>query len=115
VKRIQVQFSTRRSLLSALVFLNPDTQQRNTKWIDPILKQSEDREKWESALLEYIRSGMSSYSTLHSVRIADLLLCTGKIDEKAAKHYWWKFIEEGIDMGKKLKPLLPPNKFEVEV
>lgn len=56
VESVQVAFSTRRSMLSALVALNPDS--KFTSWIDPILRPSEDRAAWESALMEYLEHGM---------------------------------------------------------
>lgn len=51
---IDVEFTTRRSMLSALVCLNPDTKEKRTAWIDPILRESEDRDMWQKALLNYI-------------------------------------------------------------
>jgi len=55
LERIHTEFSSRRSMLSALAYLNPDSA--HTKWIDPILASSEDRSRWESALLAYMESG----------------------------------------------------------
>lgn len=51
---IDVEFTTRRSMLSALVCLNPDTKEKRTAWIDPILRQSEDRTSWQNELLNYL-------------------------------------------------------------
>ncbi|KAK4071766.1 uncharacterized protein Triagg1_6004 [Trichoderma aggressivum f. europaeum] len=81
---IDVEFTTRRSMLSALVCLNPDTKEKRTAWIDPILRQSEDRDLWETALLNYI-------------------LTKRNPDEVTRNKYWWKFIEEGHDAGDKMK------------
>lgn len=38
-------------MLSALVYLNPDSKERCTKWIDPILADAQDRREWEAAIL----------------------------------------------------------------
>ena len=54
LKRMDVELSFQRSMLSLLVALNPDTIHTSSgqKWIDPILAPSdEDRIKWEKALL----------------------------------------------------------------
>ena len=54
--RIEAEFSTRISMLTALVYLNPDSKEKRTKWINPIL-QSDDRREWETALFNYISTG----------------------------------------------------------
>lgn len=54
---IEANLSSRRSLLSALVYLNPDTKERRTSWIDPILAHCEERNEWETTLLECIEKG----------------------------------------------------------
>jgi hypothetical protein len=58
VERIQAEFSTRRSMLSAMIYLNPDSSERRTKWIDPILADAADRREWESAVLRYSADGV---------------------------------------------------------
>lgn len=54
---ITTTLSSRRALLSALVYLNPDTKERRTSWIDPILAHCEERKEWEGALLDVIEMG----------------------------------------------------------
>jgi len=61
VERIQAEFSTRRSMLSAMIYLNPDSIERRTKWIDPILADTAERREWESAVLRFIADGMFSF------------------------------------------------------
>ncbi|KAL6822025.1 hypothetical protein J3E69DRAFT_316543 [Trichoderma sp. SZMC 28015] len=81
---IDVEFTTRRSMLSALVCLNPDTKEKRTDWIDPILRPSEDRELWETELLKYIVTKRTP-------------------DDAIVDKYWWKFIQEGHTVGDKMK------------
>ena len=57
VKRIQAEFSSRRSMLSAMVHLNPDSKEKRTDWINPILASSSDRYEWETTLLAFMESG----------------------------------------------------------
>ena len=86
VTRVVAEFSSRRALLSALVYLNPDSRERRTAWIDPILKPCEDRQAWEKALLDCI--------------------LYGEADEKARNQYWWRFIEEGLQVGREIEQAL---------
>jgi hypothetical protein len=62
VTRIGAEFSSRRSMLSAMVYLNPDSQESRTSWIDPILAPCADRSEWEDALLDFINHGKCSIS-----------------------------------------------------
>ncbi|PMD60359.1 uncharacterized protein K444DRAFT_663185 [Hyaloscypha bicolor E] len=87
VKRIQTEFSSRRSMLSTIVYLNPDTKEDCTNWINPILTDSKDRLAWQSTLLKLIATG-----TLE--------------DEKMKETYWWKYVLEGLEMGKKIERVL---------
>ena len=51
LERKDVVLSCRRSMLSLLMALNPDrTAKTSTRWINPILAQSDDRDAWELAL-----------------------------------------------------------------
>ena len=60
---IRASFSSRRSMLCAMVYLNPHTQtdlaakgaKDALKWIDPVLPPGDDRTAWEDMLLKYIR------------------------------------------------------------
>lgn len=63
LEKVELNFSTRRAMLSTLVTLNPDRE--NTKWIDPILNTSDDRQKWEEALLGHLENGLNTrYSSI---------------------------------------------------
>lgn len=86
-RQYQVELSSRRAMLSALVYINPDSRDGCTKWIDPILADAEDRRKWEAAILLCMEDD-------------------SKVDEVAKSQYWWKFILEGLDMGRKMEALL---------
>ena len=59
MERIQAEFSSRRSMLVAMVYLNPDSKEQRTQWIDPILAPSADRRDWESTLFAVMATGMS--------------------------------------------------------
>jgi len=48
-------------MLSAMIYLNPDSIERRTKWIDPILADTAERREWESAVLRFIADGMFSF------------------------------------------------------
>jgi hypothetical protein len=65
IRRVQAEFSSRRSMLSAMLYLNPDSKERRTDWITPLLASSDDRKEWESALLDYIHTGMSPLFICH--------------------------------------------------
>ena len=81
VEKTYVELSSRRSLLSALIYLNPDSKLGRTNWIDPILARSVDRHEWEQTLLSYLQDA----NTLH--------------DPSMVSKYWWKFLLEGIEVG----------------
>jgi len=59
LEKIQAEFSSRRSMLTAMVYLNPDSKEQRTEWIDPILAPSADRKDWESALFAVMATGTS--------------------------------------------------------
>ncbi|KAJ2979090.1 hypothetical protein NQ176_g3457 [Zarea fungicola] len=84
VTRIRTAFTTRRPMLSALAYINPDRMM--TTWMDPILAKADERTQWENAMFQYMESG--------------------ETDEKYAKEYWMCMIEEGVEMGKKLETTL---------
>ena len=58
------EFSTRRSMLGALIYLNPDSGERSTSWINPILADCADRRAWESAFFSLKQEGNASKSTI---------------------------------------------------
>lgn len=88
MNRYQADFSSRRAMLGALVYMSPDSRDGCTKWIDPILADAEDRREWEAAILSHMKD-------------------ESKVDDIAKSKYWWKFILEGVEMGKKLKASFP--------
>lgn len=55
LEKARVSCSTRRTMISTLVAINPDRE--CTSFIDPILPRSESRTEWEDALLEYLKNG----------------------------------------------------------
>ena len=59
VQKITAEFSSRRSMLGAMVYLNPDTKTSpaSTSWMNPILSPCDERTRWETALLKYIDDG----------------------------------------------------------
>ncbi|ORY05584.1 hypothetical protein BCR34DRAFT_632964 [Clohesyomyces aquaticus] len=81
IKRVKVPFTSRRSLLGALIRLNPDRE--TTGWLDPIIsKTHEERKLWEAAVYEYIDSRV--------------------VNEKHCAEYWYPFVLEGVEMGDKI-------------
>jgi hypothetical protein len=58
IQRIRADFSSRRAMLSAMVYLNPDSREGRTEWINPILAPSEERREWQTALLGFIDTGV---------------------------------------------------------
>lgn len=55
VEKVEMNFTSRRAMLTTLVALNPDKEK--TKWIDPILTPSQDRTNWEAALQKCLANG----------------------------------------------------------
>lgn len=87
VKRIRARFSSRRALLSALVYLNPDSKDGRSSWMDSILSPaSSDRRDWELALFRYIRGETQADQ-----------------ENSMEREYWEKFIVEGVDVGRRIK------------
>jgi hypothetical protein len=86
-QRIQAEFSTRRAMLSALLYLNPDSKTGCTDWIDPVLSNKEERREWLSTAVTMIQTGSS-------------------VDETMKDKYWWKYLVEGFEMGVKISKLL---------
>ncbi len=54
---VHAEFSSRRAMLGAIAYLNPDTAERRTSWINPILAPCAERSEWEASLLSYIEKG----------------------------------------------------------
>lgn len=102
LEKAEVTFGTQQAMLSALVALNPD--RKNMKWIDPILEPSEDRKRWEEALLEKLETGQFIVSSLGMSRelTANFWVLGTCRDKDTQQQYWWQFIEEGVDVIKGL-------------
>lgn len=102
LEKAEVTFGTRQAMLSALVALNPD--RKNMKWINPILEPSEDRKKWEEALLEKLETGRFIASSLGIYRelTSGFWILGTCHDNDTQQQYWWQFIEEGVDVVKDL-------------
>ena len=83
-KLFRTVFSSRRALLSALIYLNPDSKDECTKWIDPILADTQDRRDWEAAML---------------LAINDVSL----VDQAGKDKHWWKYILEAVEVGRDIK------------
>ena len=83
-KHFQTVFSSRRALLSALIYLNADGKDECTKWIDPILVDTQDRKDWEATML---------------LAQSDISL----VDQAEKDKDWWKYIVEAVDVGRDIK------------
>ena len=66
-----VEFSSRRSMLGALLHLNPDSVDRHTSWIDPILADCADRRAWERAFFSQKEKGTVSQRTDYLLNFTD--------------------------------------------
>lgn len=87
LRRIQASFSSRKAMLGALVYLNPDTVGRRLQWINHIFEDGSERREWETALLDFIETGSCNDDTLR---------------DKPC----WGWIEEGVEMGRKIAAAL---------
>jgi hypothetical protein len=120
--RYQTQVSSRRALLNTLISLNPDTFAETTgpqgqrtedrtklaeqamRWIDPILKPTEDRTTWETATKEALNEVAGSSLAdqtldVHCSKDARYLSADWHSKYKNRRGedmYWKKFISEGI-------------------
>ncbi|KAJ2979088.1 hypothetical protein NQ176_g3455 [Zarea fungicola] len=110
LERFCTDLSSRRALLNTIVALNPDTfafdevknqvdytslSSGGLSWIDPILKQGDDRTKWEEATWRAMlatRTGQYSENGESDGRGDD----SGPL-------YWHKFIPEGIEVANRIK------------
>ena len=85
VRKIRVKVSSRRALLSTLVCLNPDDC---TSWMDSILTKSPERQQWEQTLISHLQA-KQVYMNVSN-----------------ASEYWWKYIQEGLQVGAAVKEAL---------
>lgn len=88
VNEISTEFSSRRAMLTTLMYLNPDSREDRTSWINPILADSYERRKWEVTVLGFIKEGGP---------------CSG---EWRGEEYWWPYVDEGLEMGRRIKSIL---------
>ena len=86
-KKVHADFSTRRALLSALIYLNPDSKDKCTDWIDPILSNRRERSDWESTALKFVDT--IPYD-----------------DETMKGKYWWKYLIERFEVAINIKKYL---------
>ena len=98
VEEVQVEFSSRRAMLGALVYLSPDrTGPRGprTSWMDSILsKSSTDRSEWEAALLEAIEADGAPEGSETKGAV---------VSRQGAPAYWSSWVVESVEIGRKLK------------
>ncbi|PNP50650.1 hypothetical protein THARTR1_08668 [Trichoderma harzianum] len=85
---IKAVLSSRYALLFALAMINPDTDRDETKWMDPIIAESPEREKIWKNMLDWANG-------------------VGLQDEAALKaEWWWRLMEEGVMVGKQVRKSL---------
>jgi hypothetical protein len=127
LQRYQTQVSSRRALLNTIVALNPDTFavkfgeklnnkiedrtqlfQEGMRWIDPILKESDSRTRWEGATREALNE--SSKFSLEELATdarhcneANQLSSEWNRKYQGRECYWKKFIPEGIYVAAKIR------------
>lgn len=83
IRRVQATFSSRKAMLGALVYLNPDTMGRRLQWLNHIFEDGPDRREWETALLDFIETGSCN-------------------DDALRDKQCWSWIEEGVEMGRRI-------------
>ncbi|KAI1503894.1 hypothetical protein F5X99DRAFT_79299 [Biscogniauxia marginata] len=117
LNRIEVNLSSRRALLNALIALNPDSfpfdqiskqdmlgnlYPSSLAWIDPILKHCPERSIWEEAT-------WMAMTTKHNKGVKGQGCPSRNGSEEPEwtrnykQHYWCKFIPEGIAVAEKVK------------
>jgi hypothetical protein len=104
--KITAEFSSRRSMLGAMVYLNPDTNTSSTSWMNPILAPCDERTRWETALLKYIKDGCKDPSTSFPTTSKVLTSPSIAFGDKEKREYWHDFIEESVDMGRKIERVI---------
>jgi hypothetical protein len=106
VKTVMAEFSSRRSMLGAIFYLNPDTKTGSTNWMNPILTPCEERSRWESALLRSIADGRMLLDVrFFSCLDANKTVVASEKTEETAE-YWYKFIQEGVRVGEKIEKFI---------
>ncbi|PTB41103.1 hypothetical protein M441DRAFT_58541 [Trichoderma asperellum CBS 433.97] len=85
---VKAVLSSRYALLFALAMINPDTDRDKTKWMDPIIAKSPEREEMWNNMLNWSRGD-------------DLQ------DEATLKiKWWWRLMNEGVHVGKEIRKKL---------
>ncbi|OJD34033.1 uncharacterized protein BKCO1_2600092 [Diplodia corticola] len=87
MRRVQAVFSSRKAMLGALVYLNPDTVGRRLQWVNHFFEDGPERREWESALLDFIETGSCN-------------------DDDLRDQPCWAWIEEGVEMGKRIAAVM---------
>ncbi|KAL0261517.1 hypothetical protein SLS55_002947 [Diplodia seriata] len=87
MRRVRAVFSSRKAMLGALVYLNPDTVGRRLQWVNHFFEDGPQRREWESALLDFIETGSCN-------------------DDDLRDQPCWAWIEEGVEMGKRIAAVL---------
>ncbi|KAJ4171715.1 hypothetical protein NW754_000294 [Fusarium falciforme] len=135
IERLSTRLSSRRALLNTVIALNPDSfphdeagatdwtqfYAQGLKWLDPILKSSDNRTRWEEAT----RQAMEECDTEFAAKDLDLTLdkYQRKVDNFLSPtwhdnfsqkgDYWKDFIAEGIYVANKVRKArnLPTQEF----
>ncbi|MCJ1279353.1 hypothetical protein MMC21_007177 [Puttea exsequens] len=111
VESTSAEFSSRRSMLAALIFLNPESKERLTDWINPILADCPDRRAWESALFSFKELGILSESDPKVFLLVLIREIEGiYTDPTDTEQYWWKYIGEGLQMGERIEKVIQGRK-----
>ncbi|KAN0083796.1 hypothetical protein V8E54_002884 [Elaphomyces granulatus] len=129
VERYGTRVSSRRTLLNTIVALNPDTfgvkdgapdmakfYDQGMKWVDPILKSSDERKTWEKATLEAMKQAQPQLAVdnLSSPKFRkhpgnflssdwNTTYADPNDPDNPNKIYWRRFIPEGIYVAAKIK------------
>ena len=94
------------------LYLNPDSGERSTSWINPILADCADRRAWESAFFSLKQEGIASQNTILFFAHTNLDSKGTSATENDKIQYWWKFILEGLQMGQKIRDIVESRKEE---
>lgn len=118
LERFVTELSSRRALLNTIMALNPDTikkdripteggqfplslNEETLRWMDPILKVSAGRAKWQEASLAAM---LEEPSAIQGATKPGEGLKTGVGWQKGYEaEYWARFIPEGLQMAEKIR------------
>lgn len=119
MERFVTELSSRRALLNTIIALNPDSMEMDgisatgrphqvvlngeaLRWIDPILKMSSDRARWEEASLAAMLKVSSATNVAHESS-GDLGNAKQDSQRIYDAEYWSRFIPEGLSMAEKIR------------